>query len=171
MAAKSKLTDEQWEELKLSSIRGVSDASLADKYGVKVGTIRKRRHDDPVWRAAIGRGKEHVLEKKQMLEKKAEEIAAARLAEIEAIADENDLNIARFAAKRIKSAINDPLAVLIKTPSDLATMDKLIRKASGRDRKQDAVNNNTQVNIYTSIWSGPSALPHDVGVVTVEGER
>lgn len=50
---KQTISPNEWEALRLASIKGVPDSDLAERFGVTREAIRKRRSRDAIWQAAF----------------------------------------------------------------------------------------------------------------------
>lgn len=54
------LNPQEWEAVKAASIRGVPDKELSVSFGVQETTIRQRRFNDPLWKAAVNANRELI---------------------------------------------------------------------------------------------------------------
>ena len=54
------LNPQEWEAVKAASIRGVPDKELSASFGVQETTIRQRRFNDPLWKAAVNANRELI---------------------------------------------------------------------------------------------------------------
>lgn len=148
MANKPVISPEQWAALKAASIRGVTDDELARAYGVKPITIRVARLRDPAWKAALAiRTPKKVTPKVTTAHKKASEQLQNVVEEsLESIAAKNPLLLARYVTKKIEKATQNDLVPDIESWKDLNTADSIVRRATGLDKPQAAV----QLN----VWQG-----------------
>ena len=53
---RSKLSPEDWEAIKIASIKGVSDEAISEKWGITREAIRQRRCRDEVWKQTFSAG-------------------------------------------------------------------------------------------------------------------
>ena len=137
-----------WHAIKMASITGVSDSDLAAKFHVAEGTIRKRRFDDPLWKAALAR--DHVTKRNNAL---SAAHLTTTLAERGQKANNHLAKVAANLAKRTRSSA-------LKVPRDVAELKTLIgavRLAHGMDRETKAVSVN--------IWNGGQSVD-----LSAEGE-
>ena len=146
----SVLTPEQWQAIKLASIRGVSDSQLGLQFGVKPGTIAGKRWNDSEWRAAKG-------DLKLASREEDSHINRALDGSIETIASENPLLLAQYAHKKLKRAVSNDMLPEIESWSDAKTASEILRKACGLDKEQAAVSVN--------FWGGSSFDPVEIASI------
>lgn len=146
MANTPVLTDEQWEALRLLSIKGISDNELAERFSVDPATIRQKRFRDDVWKAAWEgiRGKGHELSQKEPEKADsaslAQKVASTVSENIASIATANNLLALQIAQKGLQKASLAPPEV--KSWSDVEILTKITQKAAGLEGSQAV-----QVNI------------------------
>jgi hypothetical protein len=162
------LSEEQWETIKLASVKGVSDSDLAAQYGVSNDSIRQRRHRDPVWKAALT-GCHGLSQKPEILAEKqenaqntsqiAQKLALTVSDSISKLGEQNRLLALQIAGKGLKQADKAPPDV--QSWQDVKALMDIVAKASGMDQAQAV-----QVNVLSS--QPVEFLPHFEPVVETE---
>lgn len=139
MPAISKLSKEEWNEIKESLIGGASVESMAEKYDVEAGTIHVRAHREQwatpakVKALALKHNPSNVSERKSM----------SNLAEtLTANGEQGSLKASNLLLSLLQKASPNKLQPL-QDVGDVVTSLKGIRLAAGMDRAQNAV----QVNL------------------------
>lgn len=140
------LSPEQWDAVKLTSIKGVPDSEIASQFGITCEAIRQRRFRDPVWKAA---NEVKVSRYNDLSQKEPEKADSASLAQkvastvsenIASIATANNLLALQIAQKGLQKASLAPPDV--KSWSDVEILTKITQKAAGLEGSQAV-----QVNI------------------------
>ena len=149
----AQLTEAQWRELKLASIRGVPDAQLGIQYGIKPTTISSRRYNDREWSIAKSDGR------------LAKDIDNTTLGDVlsgslETIASENPLLLAQYAHKKLKRAISADALPDIESWSDAKTASDILRKACGLDKEQ--------AQVQLNFWGGEAASVPESPLIETE---
>lgn len=143
MANTPVLTDEQWEALRLLSIKGVPDTELAERFQVDSGTIRQKRHRDEVWKAAWegirGKGNE-LSQKAPETAEIAQKVASTVSENIARLGEQNRILALQIAGKGLKQANDAPPEV--QSWQDVKALMDIVSKAAGLDQ-----GNAVQVNI------------------------
>lgn len=143
------LSPQEWEAVKLTSIKGVPDSEIAAQFGITNEAIRQRRFRDPVWKAAnelkVGRCNEvsQREEKEQETASLAQKVASAVSENVASIAAANNLLALQIAQKGLQKANLAPPEV--KAWSDVEILAKITAKAAGLDNA-----NAVQVNVLSS---------------------
>lgn len=143
MANTPVLTDEQWEALRLLSIKGISDNDLGERFSVDPATIRQRRFRDPVWKAAMEgiRGENNELSQKgPETAEIAQKVASTVSENIARLGEQNRLLALQIAGKGLKQANDAPPEV--QSWQDVKALMDIVSKAAGLDQ-----GNAVQVNI------------------------
>ncbi len=143
MANTPVLTDEQWEALRLLSIKGVSDTELAERFQVDSGTIRQKRHRDEVWKAAW----EGIRAKGNELSQKGAETAflakkvASTISEnVSQLSDSNLLLASQIARKGLQRASGEIEHLAIENIADIERIFKMAAIAGKWNQPQVSVN-------------------------------
>ena len=143
MANTPVLSDEQWEALRLLSIKGVPDTELAERFQVDSGTIRQKRHRDEVWKAAW----EGIRAKGNELSQKGSETASlakkvsATISENISSLSENNLLLAnQLAQKGIHRAMAAIDGVELENMADIERAVKIAAIAGKWNQPQVQVN-------------------------------
>ena len=165
-----------WEAIRLSSIKGVPDSELADRFGVTRQAIRKRRSRDDIWSAAytppIGspgsKSTNFEPESQGVTEGSgdclpavspvpavtlAQKVASTVQENIASLAENNRLLALQLASKGLKKA--DHSLPDIATWADVKTIYEISHKASGLDS-----GNSVQVNVLAN--GGCEFIPSSV---------
>lgn len=142
MAKPLVVSEADWADIRLASIRGVSDTQLALQYGIKAGTISSRRYNDRSWSIAKSNGALATKNDKGQL-------STSLIDNLETIATSNPLLLAQYAHKKLKSAISKDALPDIESWSDMKTASEILRKACGLDKEQ------AQVSV--NFWAGESS--------------
>ena len=143
MANTPVLTDEQWEALRLLSIKGVPDTELAERFQVDSGTIRQKRHRDEVWKAAWEgiRGKGNELSQKGSEAASLAKKVSATISENVSSLSENNLLLAnQLAQKGIQRAILAIEGVELENMADIERAVKIAAIAGKWNQPQVSVN-------------------------------
>lgn len=144
MSCKSKLDQDQWQQVRDAVIAGISYEQVAGEYGVSSGTIRERaRHEQ--W-PAPRRIKKMALAHKEKMNltqsdkgRKSSEIVALSLAER---GEQHALNVFAVTSKVLRRSLDK-----LPDPKDWKTaqiVDLMARRAAGLDRPETA---NVSVNL------------------------
>ena len=149
-----RMSDEAWQALKMSSIRGVPDCELSVAFGVTEVSIRKRRSRDKAWKAAcnlpsgLRPGSRKVTEKVTQPPHNAspDKILSVVTASLESIAQANPLLAARAAHEAMQRSVEQGLLPDPSTWQEFATANKLVRTNTGLDKAEGTVTLN--------LWSG-----------------
>jgi hypothetical protein len=159
------LSEEQWETIKLASVKGVSDSDLAVEFGVSNDSIRQRRHRDPIWKAALT-GCHGLSQKPEILAEKqenaqntsqiAQKLAVTVADSISKLGEQNRLLALQIAGKGLKQADRAPPDV--QSWQDVKALMDIVAKASGMDQAQAV-----QVNVLSS--QPMDFMPHFEAVV------
>ena len=146
------LSEEQWEAVKLASVKGVSDSELSAEFGVSNDSIRQRRHRDPIWKAALT-GCHGLSQKPEILAEKqenaqntvqiAQKVAVSVSENISRLGEQNRLLALQIAGKGLKQANAAPPDV--QSWQDVKALMDIVAKASGMDQAQAV-----QVNVLSS---------------------
>lgn len=150
--AKAMVSAEAWQAIKLASIRGVPDATLAEHFGVTCNAITSRRFDDAEWKAA--KPKLTSLPPKQATSN-TEAIEAVTTASLAEIGEQNSLLLARYVSQKIKTSAEHDLLPEPSNWAELKTASEILRKATGQDRDQAAVS----VNLFGGQAGFESSAP------------
>lgn len=158
------MPNEQWAALKTASIRGVPDDELARAYGVTEAAIRIRRHRDPEWKAVVfnrpGRkATKYVTNRQKQASEQLKEVVEESL---ETIAQNNPLLLARYTFEKIQESVKKDLLPAPSNWKELNTADSIVRRATGLDKPQAAV----QLNVWQG--TGGPILREVEGVFDVE---
>lgn len=146
MANTPVLSDEQWEALRLLSIKGISDNELAERFSVDPATIRQKRFRDEVWKAAWEgiRGKNNELSQKEPEREDsaslAQKVASTVSENIARLGEQNRLLALQIAGKGLKQANDAPPEV--QSWQDVKALMDIVSKAAGLE-----AGNAVQVNI------------------------
>lgn len=146
-------------QIKALSIRGMTDGDIAKKFGMEVYQIRNMRYQDKVWMAALQRGKFARKKNGKMTQRDARVIARSIHANLDKLAQDNDVLIANFAHGEISKAIKRKGGLPIKNWTDLSTADKIVRRATGRDKPGLQIN---MANFWGDVPSADEAQVIDV---------
>lgn len=152
MAFPSVVTKEKWAEIKLASIKGMSDADLEIWYGVKSATIRVARARDEMWKAAMSGRPYHRKEVKAAVAKGnyAENLAVTLTENAASLNERNKLLALKAAGAGLERAF-DKSGVLHQhlrpeTLNDLKTLTDVAGKAGGWGSEQ-------QVTVNCQAWA------------------
>lgn len=169
MANTPLLAPEQWEALKLLSVKGIPDKELAERFGVNTNAIAARRFDDPVWKAAFastrGALPDKVNESNDSSNSKlelAQKVASSVSENITRLGEQNRLLALQIAGKGLKQANAAPPDV--QSWQDVKALMDIVAKASGMDQAQAV-----QVNVLSS--QPVEFRPHFEPVVETEVEQ
>lgn len=158
-----------WRAIKLASISGVSDAKLAERFGVTTNAISSRRFDDAEWKAVKPRLlSPPPIQQSKRPPSKAEELEALKTDSLAEIGEQNSLLLARFTSQAIKTSLETGLVNPPEGWAELKTASEILRKATGQDRDQAAVS----VNLFSGGCSFDDVSPtFDVVVETQEASE
>lgn len=128
MANHPVLNDEQWEALRLLSIKGVPDNDLAERFQIDSGTIRQKRHRDEIWKSAWEgiRGKSNEMSQKGVeTASLAKKVASTISESAEGLSASNLLLASQIAAKGLKRASGEIEALPIENIADVERIFKM----------------------------------------------
>lgn len=128
MANHPVLNDEQWEALRLLSIKGVPDNDLAERFQIDSGTIRQKRHRDEIWKSAWEgiRGKSNEMSQKGSESAFLAKKVASTISENASSLSENNLLLAnQLAQKGIQRALSAIDGVEIENMADIERAVKI----------------------------------------------
>jgi len=163
--AKPLVSAETWQAIKLSSISGVTDSRLAEKFGVTTGAIQSRRFDDPEWQAAKPKLTSMAgLYKDKQGESQSQAILEVRSDSLAEIGEQNSLLLARYVSQKIKTSAENDLLPEPSNWAELKTASDILRKATGQDRDQAAVS----VNLFGGSAGFESSAPTFEAVVETQ---
>ena len=159
------LSPQEWEAVKTANLRGVSDKELSATFGVQETTIRQRRFNDPLWKAAMAQNREliatHEARNNANLTEGAEIAQKAAATIQEAIAGgklQNELLLLKLAGNGLKSAEGN--LPQVKAWADIKAIADIVSKIG--PQASTAV----QVNVLTDA---PASVEHfDYPVFDVE---
>ena len=143
MANTPVLSDEQWEALRLLSIKGVSDNDLSERFGVDPATIRQKRFRDEVWKAAWEgiRGKGNELSQKGAeTASLAKKVASTISENVAQLSDSNLLLASQIARKGLQRASGEIDALPIENIADIERIFKMAAIAGKWNQPQVQVN-------------------------------
>lgn len=143
MANRPVLNDEQWEALRLLSIKGVSDNDLSERFGIDGATIRQRRFRDEIWKAAWEgiRGQNNELSQKGPETASLAKKVASTIAEnAESLSSSNLLLASQIAQKGLKRASGEIDLLEIKDMADIERIFKMAAMAGKWSQPQVQVN-------------------------------
>jgi hypothetical protein len=165
--AKAMVSPETWQAIKLASIRGVPDATLAEHFGVTCNAITSRRFDDAEWKAAKPKLTALPSRPPSKATSNTEAIEAVTTASLAEIGEQNSLLLARYVSQKIKTSTEHDLLSEPSNWAELKTASEILRKATGQDRDQAAVS----VNLFGGQAGFESSAPTFEAVVeTQEGD-
>lgn len=158
------LSPEMWGAVKAASLRGVLDDELAASFGINKDAIRMKRSRDAEWKAAyMGKKGRPVRFAVTNTKKEASEVLKRVVGEnLETIAQNNPLIVARYTAQKIREAIANDSMPVPGTWKDFSAADSIVRRATGLDKPQAAV----QLNVWQG--TGGPILREVEGVYDVE---
>lgn len=138
MANIALLPPEQWEALRISSIRGSSDEQLARQFEVTRESIRMRRMRDPAWKAALAAKPTESIGNKENVTTNvtAAAIQASVADSLRQNGEQTSLRVSQIALRSVQSA---PDTLPCETASDLKTFLSAARIAAGMDKAQPEV--------------------------------
>lgn len=121
-----------WQAIRMASIRGVPDKTLAESFGVTRAAIRKRRERER-WPGGAKKAPPPLTESRSLAAsgEAAEAIATASLAEI---GERNALLIAREVAKLIQRTFAGGMIQAPGTWPELVQAHKMLESATGRNK-------------------------------------
>lgn len=137
------LSPQEWEAVKLTSIKGVPDQDIAEQFGITCEAIRQRRFRDPVWKAAMEAkgGNCHVVSQKAPETAEiAQKVASTVSENIARLGEQNRLLALQIAGKGLKQANDAPPEV--QSWQDVKALMDIVSKAAGLEGS-----NAVQVNI------------------------
>lgn len=133
------LSDSEWEALRLSSVRGVSDGILSKEFGVSVNTIIKRRSRDSIWQAAVQSRRGTGPVSSPVIKPPEKQIVEVVTKSLDQIATENNLLAAQFAHGAMQDSIKSGLVSAPTSWQELSTAYKMVRTATGQDKEGTSV--------------------------------
>lgn len=129
------LNPQEWEAVKAASIRGVPDKELSASFGVQETTIRQRRFNDPLWKAAVNANREliaaHEAKSNASLTKGVETASLAQKVaqkvseSAEGLSASNLLLASQIAQKGLKRASGEIDALPIENIADVERIFKM----------------------------------------------
>lgn len=162
MTASPKARKPDWLAIQSSAESGVPMIELARRFRVTADAIRQRakRGGWATPRRVIGKARE--LLSRNVTKDNAVDISAEALAQI---GQRNNQLVARYAGDAIERLARSKARLPVKTWSDMATANKLVRLATGQDKEGST----TQIS-FGAFWSHPEAVPEKpIVVVDLEG--
>jgi hypothetical protein len=166
--AKPLVSADTWRAIKLASIRGVPDATLAEHFGVTANAITSRRFDDPEWKAAKPKLTAMPPKQQSNIASNAEAILAVTSDSLAEIGEQNSLLLARYVSQKIKTSAEHDLLPEPSNWAELKTASEILRKATGQDRDQPAVS----VNLFGGSAGFESSAPtFEASVVETQETR
>lgn len=133
-----------WEAIKLASIKGVDDYSLAEQFHVTPDSIRSRRKRDQEWKSIVrykpGRisGRPNLAQKEEIRQKTAEKVAEVYENSMESITERNSLMMADFIFRKLSESVKGDLVEAPQNWAELATATKTLRNLTGQDKGDGA---------------------------------
>lgn len=143
MANHPVLNDEQWEALRLLSIKGVPDNDLAERFQIDSGTIRQKRHRDEIWKSAWEgiRGKSHEMSQKGVETAfLAKKVASTISESAEGLSASNLLLASQIAQKGLKRASGEINHLAIENIADVERIFKMAALAGKWSQPQVQIN-------------------------------
>lgn len=130
-----------WQAVKLASIKGMDDNTLANKFGLRASQIRSKRYRDKEWSSLVQfpRGRITGRFKTINSEKAAETVSKVYENTMEEIADRNTMLLADLVYRKIKQTADDDLVQAPENWSELSTAAKLLRNLTGQDKPEAQV--------------------------------
>ena len=135
---KQTINPNEWEALRLASIKGVPDSDLAERFGVTREAIRKRRSRDAIWQAAFtpppgAPGSKEPLEvaKSQEVTKGpetaslAQKVASTISENAESLSTSNLLLASQIARKGLKRAAGEIEHLPLENIADIERIFKM----------------------------------------------
>lgn len=129
------LSPQGWEALKTANIRGVPDKELSATFGVLETTIRQRRFNDPLWKAAIQQNREliaaHEAKTNASLTKGpdsaflAQKVATTISENAESLSSSNLLLASQIAQKGLKRAAGEIEHLPLENIADIERIFKM----------------------------------------------
>lgn len=153
------LSPQEWEALKTANIRGVPDKELSATFGVQETTIRQRRFNDALWKAAIQQNRgliaAHEAKSNASLTKGpetaslAQKVAATISENAESLSSANLLLASQIARKGLQRASGEIEHLAIENIADIERIFKMAA-ISGKWNQQPQV----QVNQAFAFGGG-----------------
>lgn len=144
------LSLQEWEAVKAANIKGVPDKELSATFGVLETTIRQRRFNDPVWKAAIQANRELIavhearsnesLTKGPEMASLAKKVASTISDSAEALSTQNLLLASQIARKGLQRASGEIDALPIENIADIERIFKMAAIAGKWNQPQVSVN-------------------------------
>jgi len=129
------LSPQEWEALKTANIRGVPDKELSATFGVLETTIRQRRFNDPLWKAAIQQNRELIaaheakcnasLTKGPETASLAQKVAATISENAESLSSANLLLASQIARKGLQRAAGEIEHLPLENIADIERIFKM----------------------------------------------
>ncbi len=160
--ASAKITRQQWQNLKVSNISGVSDRELSQRYRIKEGTIRGARCADKEWSKAYTKVRLAIKSNKTLQESnQLAEVGDSTVASMEGIGTGTNLIVAQMGFKALQKFSKK--APALEEWSEASTAYNMVRKATGQDKE------GTSVAVqFGAFWQGPENGPEEKPVVVVK---
>lgn len=151
------LTKEQWDEVRLLSIKGIPDSQICETYGIRSGTLYQRRYNDSAWLALwrAGAQKPGKVPEKLLPEGLSPAVQEAASMSLEELAQNNPLLLAQYTHSKIKEAVQSDSLPTPSSWGELKTASEIFRKAVGLDKEQSPV----QINLWGTNQDGLAAGP------------
>jgi len=144
------LNPQEWEAVKAASIRGVPDKELSASFGVQETTIRQRRFNDPLWKAAVNANREliaaHEAKSNASLTKGVETASLAQKVaqkvseSAEGLSASNLLLASKIAQKGLKRASGEIDHLAIENIADVERIFKMAALAGKWSQPQVQIN-------------------------------
>ncbi len=134
MANTTLLPPEEWEALRIASIKGVTDEQLSRQFEVSRESIRQRRFKDPVWAAATATTRAELATKPENITAivTGEAVKASVEASLLEMGQQSSLRALQIAHKSLQRA---PDELPVQNLGDLKTALSVARIAAGMDRE------------------------------------
>ena len=152
MANATVISKAKWAEIKLASVKGMSDDDICMWYGILPGTIRAARCRDPLWAAAVGGGhaKKKRIQAAVASRSNAQNLAVTLTENAASLNERNKLLALKAAGAGLERAF-DKSGVLHQhlrpeTLNDLKTLTDVAGKAGGWGSEQ-------QVTVNCQAWA------------------
>ncbi len=138
MANIALLPPEEWEALRIASIKGVTDEQLSRQFEVSRESIRQRRFKDPVWAAAVSTLRAELAPKPDNITAivTGDSVKASVEASLAENGQKSNLIASRIALTSLERA---PEALPVTSLADVKTALSVARIAAGMDKAQPEV--------------------------------
>lgn len=144
------LSPEEWEALKAANIKGVPDKELSERFDVLETTIRQRRFNDPIWKAAIEANRQLIaaheaktnggLTKGQETASLAKKVTSSISESAAALGEQNLLLASQIAKKGLLRASGEIDHLPIENMADIERIFKMAAMAGKWNQPQISVN-------------------------------